>query len=217
MAQVFPISNAAFFEGLRVRRASFDLPTSQLITRSAGGDVMRAELGARLWRVQLELSPARPRDAEQIRAKIHLLRQPTASMLVRPKPCYAPAYDPTGTFLGSSSVVLNTVQSNLRDIRLGGLPSGYTLTPGDYLSFTYGTDPTRYAFHQVVSGAVASSGGVTGDFEVIPPIRPGYAIGEPVRLVRPWMKVVLVESSTGAASRSVTDGMSLTLQQTLRG
>jgi hypothetical protein len=217
MAQVYPMSVSAFFEGLKVMRASFDLPHNQLITRSAGGDVMRAELGARLWRVQLELSPARHRSAEQIRAKLHLLRQPSASLLIRPKPCFAPAYDPTGTLLGSSAVVLHTVQSNLRDIRLGGLPSGYTLTPGDYLSFTYGTDPTRYAFHQVVSGAVASSGGVTPDFEVIPPIRPGYAIGEPVRLMKPWMKVVLVEATTGSAGRAVTDGLSLTLQQTLRG
>lgn len=217
MAQVYPMSASAFFEGLRVRAASFDLPTSQLITRSAGGDVMRAELGARLWRVQLELSPARHRDAEQIRSKLHLLRQPSASLLIRPKPCFAPAYDPTGSIVASSTVTLHTVQSNLRDIRLGGLPAGYTLTAGDYLSFTYGTDPTRYAFHQVVSGAVASGAGVTPDFEVIPPIRPGYSIGATVRLMKPWMKAVLVESSTGAAGVAVTDGISLTLQQTLRG
>jgi hypothetical protein len=31
------------------------------------------------------------------------------------------------------------------------------------------------------------------------------------------MKAVLVESSTGAAGVAVTDGISLTLQQTLRG
>jgi hypothetical protein len=211
------MSTSAFFEGLRVRAASFDLPTSQLITRSAGGDVMRAELGARLWRVQLELSPARHRDAEQIRSKLHLLRQPSASLLIRPKPCFAPAYDPTGSIVASSSVVLNTVRANLRDIRLGGLPAGYALTPGDYLSFTYGTDPLRYAFHQVVSAATANGSGVTGDFEVIPTIRPGYAINAAVRLLRPWMKAVLVESSTGTAGVAVTDGLSLTLQQTLRG
>jgi hypothetical protein len=217
MAQVYPISVSAFFEGLNVMRASFDLPANQMVTRSAGGDVMRAELGARLWRVQLELSAARHRDAEQIRAKLHLLRQPNASLLIRPKPCYAPAYDPTGSFVASSSVVLNTVQANLRDIRLGGLPPGYALTPGDYLSFTYGADPLRYAFHQVVSAATANGSGVTGDFEVIPTIRPGYAINAAVRLLRPWMKAVLVEGSTGSAGRAVTDGISLTLQQTLRG
>ena len=217
MAQVYPMSASAFFEGLRIMRASFDLPTNQLITRSAGGDVMGAELGARLWRVQLDLVPQTHQGAEQIRAKMHLLRQSSASLIIRPSPCFAPAYDPTGSIIASSTVLLNTVQSNLRDIRLGGLPAGYTLTAGDYLSFTYGTNPTRYAFHQVVSGAVAGGGGVTPDFEVIPPIRPGYAIGTTVRLNKPWMKAVLVESSTGAAGVAVTDGISLTLQQTLRG
>jgi hypothetical protein len=217
MAQVFPISNSAFFEDLHIRSASFDLPTNQLITRSAGGDVMRAELGARLWRTTVDLVPMTHRDAEQIRAKLHLLRQPNASLIIRPKPNYAPAYDPDGSIIASSTVLLNTVQSNLRDIRLSGLPASYALTPGDYLSFTYGTDPVRYAFHQVVSAATAGGGGVTPDFEVIPPIRPGYSIGATVRLLRPWMKAVLVESSTGTAGVAVTDGLSLTLQQTLRG
>jgi hypothetical protein len=217
MAQVYPISVSAFFEGLNVMRASFDLPANQMVTRSAGGDVMRAELGARLWRVQLELSSARHRDAEQIRAKLHLLRQPNASLLIRPKPCYAPAYDPTGSIIASSTVLLASVNANLRDITISGLPAAYAITAGDYLSFTYGTDPVRYGFHQAVSSATANGSGVTGAFEVIPPIRPGYAIGATVRLLRPWMKAVLVEGSTGSAGRAVTDGISLTLQQTLRG
>lgn len=215
MATSFPISSASFFNELRVARAYFDLPSAQLVTRSAGGDVMRAELGARLWRVQVDLSPARHRDAEKIRSMLHLLRQPNASLIIRPKPCYAPAYDPDGSIAASSTVVLYAVNANLRDIRLALLPAGYRMSPGDYLSFTYGTDPVRYAFHQVVTEGVAGGGGVTPEFEVVPPIRPGYAIGATVRIVRPWMRAVLVDSSTGAAGVAVTDGMSLTLQQTL--
>lgn len=217
MAQVYPMSASAFFEGLRIMRASFDLPNNQLITRSAGGDVMRAELGARLWRAQLDLVPQTHQGAEEIRAKMHLLRQPSASLIIRPSPCFAPACDPDGSIIASSTVLLASVNANLRDITLSGLPAAYAITAGDYLSYTYGTDPVRYGFHQAVSSATANGSGVTGAFEVIPPIRPGYSIGATVRLMKPWMKAVLVESSTGAAGVAVTDGISLTLQQTLRG
>lgn len=216
MAQIYPMSAATFFENLRIMRASFDLPTNQLITRSAGGDVMRAELGARLWRAQLDLVPQTHLEVEKIRARMHLLRQPSASLIIRPSPYYAPYNDPDGTILATSTVTLHTVNANLRDIRITGLPAGFWMSTGDYLSFTYGTDPTRYAFHQLVSSAQADGTGLTSLFEVVPPIRPGYAIGAAVRLVKPWMKAVLVESSTGSAGVAVTDGISLTLQQTLR-
>lgn len=206
-----------FFNLLKIARAQFDLPSSLVITRSAGGDVMRSDRGARLWRVNCAMPPLRNADAAEVRAMMHYLRGAGTTCVVRPKPNPYPAYDPDGTILGASAVTIYDLIAGNRELRLQGLPAGYVLTPGDYLSFNYGTDPIRYAFHQIVVGGTTAGTGITPNIEVVPPIRPGAAVGEAVRLGRPLMKTVVVDGDIGTSGPRITDGMSLTLQQTLRG
>lgn len=210
------VANSAFWEGLRVRRSRFVLPPSQQITRSAGGDVARAKLGARLWTATVTLAPMLPEDADGARAMIRYLQQVGTACLIRPRPRLGPIADPRGSILDGAAVQIHTL-IGMRELRLSGLPTGYTLTAGDYLSFTYLSSPTRYAFHQIVVGGIADGFGVTDALEVVPPIRPGAVVGRAVRLVRPWMKAIITDADTGDDDLVVSEGITLTMQQTLRG
>ena len=101
-------------------------------------------------------------------------------------------------------------------LSIQGLPTNYELTPGDFLSFTYGSSPTRYALHQVVSAAQADGLGQTDLFEVTPLIRPGASTSAAVTLIKPYCKAVLTDLSFGAGSFRVTTDLSFSFVQTLR-
>ena len=88
------------------------------------------------------------------------------------------------------------------------------------LSFTYGSGPTRYALHRIVSDTVVANGsGVTPLFEVVPHIRPGAATSTAVELIRPYCKAIIIPGSVqaGTARKSKVRGLSFEIIQTLRG
>src|SRR5690606_30781378 len=94
---------------------------------------------------------------------------------------------------------------------------------GDYLSFQYGSSPTRYALHQImISNAQGwiqfNASNETAMFEVTPNIRVGYALETTVRLVEPTFKAIIVPESSnlGRSGQRETSGISFTLLQTLR-
>jgi hypothetical protein len=105
-----------------------------------------------------------------------------------------PRSNPTGTFTDSGT--LSSVNANNKALSLTGLPSGLVLSPGDYLSFDYGTSR---ALHQVVEGATANLAGLTPEFEVRPHIRPGFVTGNAVRLKNPNGQFTLIPNSVSSS------------------
>lgn len=202
MALVFPLA-ADFFAGLPVSSCSLDLgEATQVSGRTAGGSVLTAGLGARLWQGTVNLTPMTARQAEAVRARLNVLREPGRTLLVTPYPVDRPAAGVT------TGLTIAAISTNSREMRL----SGGTLEPGDGLSFTYGTNPIRYAFHRVV----ANNGGL---LEVTPNIRPGAAVGAAVHVVQPWFKALIVPGSVNAGTAQPGDliaGISFDIQQTLR-
>ncbi|MCJ8138609.1 hypothetical protein [Falsirhodobacter halotolerans] len=212
MAVPFPM-DAEFFAGLPVMSASFDLGEAmQFSGRTAGGAVMTAGLGARLWTGSVSLSPMLPAAAEAIRAKLSVLREPGRSLFVRPCPASHRA-----ARMGLTGVTISALAANGRELRLAGLPSGFVLRAGSPLSFQYGTNPARYAFHRVVSDVVIGSG-ASPMIEVTPAIRPGAAVGATVQVSKPFFKAIILPGSVsaGSAARPYVSGISFDIQQTLR-
>lgn len=218
MALSFPLTLAEFFDTLPIKSVSFDLGESIEMSQTEAGEILTAEMGPRLWRATVNIRVGQYAEIEQVKAKINLLRYPGRSLLVHKIPLKAPQYDPTGTVLGSSAVLLHTVQSNNREIRLNGLPVGYEITVGDCLSFTYGSNPVRYAMHQVATNAVADGSGLTNLFEVTPFIEPGFVLNSAVTLIKPKFKAILVPGSfnPGESGSKFTDGVSFEVIQTMR-
>jgi hypothetical protein len=151
-------------------------------------------------------------------ARAELLRQPGASFLVHQSHRAGPQADPEGTALGAASPTITGVAANNRDVTLAGLPAGYVLTEGDLLSFTYLSNPTRYALHRVMETRTAAAGGGIATVEVSPPIRPGSTWPRPLTLLRPFCKAVIVPGSFEAPvmTRSPRATFSFSWRQSLR-
>lgn len=213
----YPLSHAQFLGALRVEEVTFRLSHPQEHTRLGDGSVISASLGASLWTGTIRLAQAsHPRHA-QMEALIALMDQPGATFLCHDPRQIGPANDPTGSILGSRTVTIHSVASNMRELRLTGLPSGYVLSAGDMLGFQYGANPVRYALHRIVVGGTASSGGLTPLMEVVPNLRPGAVTGLVGQLLRPACKARLLPDPTyGAGRQALSRGASFDFIQTLR-
>lgn len=217
MAQSFPMPIDQFFGNIPIRTVSQDLGEAMEYNQTAGGEIVTADMGPRLWRTTFTLNPDYHAPLNRIRARLNMLRQANRSLIVTSSPIEYPDYDPDGSILGASTITIKSVAGNNRDITLTGFPVDYELRAGDMLSFTYGSNPVRYAMHQVVSDGVAN---VVGDMtvEVADFIRPGAMPGMGVVLKKPYYKAVVVPDSTesGEASNIISNGLSFSVIQTLR-
>lgn len=216
MALTFPLPVADFFGGLKIAATEFDLPSAVQTSRTRGGAVVQATLGNRLWRGRASIVPRYHGEADAIRAKLSVLSEAGATFLACPAHRIGPQADPAGVTLGAATPTIHTLVAGNRELRIAGLPVGYVLTAGDYLSFTYASSPTRNAFHQLVSGGAADGAGLTPAMEVTPHIRPGAVTGAAVVLVRPHFKALMSGPvGFGAQAPRITSGISFDFVQTL--
>jgi len=217
MALSYPLTYPQFLGALRVEEVTFRLSHPQEHTRLGDGTMISASLGASLWTGTIRLAQANhPRHA-QMEALLALMDQPGATFRCHDPRYIGPASDPAGVILGSRTVTIHTVASNMRELRITGLPSGYVLSSGDMLSFEYGSSPVRHALHRIVVGGTASSTGLTPMLEVVPNLRPGAVTGLTVLLIRPACKArLLPEPTYGSGRQAISRGASFDFIQTLR-
>lgn len=216
MAYTFPLTIAQFMAYLPIAEIVFHPPAQQQIIRTAGGEVFASELGPMLWQGRITLGRMVGAEARDPDVLLDLLAPAGRSFWAYDTRYPGPQMDPTGAILGSATPSIHTLVSNNREMRLQGLPSGYVLKRGDYLSFDYGG---RRALHRVASTSVTTAGtGITPNFEVSPMIRPGAVVGAAVTLVKASCKARLIPGQTdkGAMKSTITDGMSFQFIQTLK-
>lgn len=216
MALSFPLPLAQFFSNLPITEGKPYLGTAAVTSRTRGGAQLRAQIGERLWQGSARLAARYHGDADAISARLALLEEAQGSLLVsvRRQAGPGPIADPSGARLGGAEPKLHSVAANNVELRLNGLPPGYELRDGDYLSFNYGS-PVRWAFHQIVVGGIADGTGQTPLMQVVPHIRPGYVTGAAVQLVQPVFKAVLVSASHGNRVKLVDTGLGFDYIQTL--
>lgn len=215
MALVFPLALATFIDTLLVEDVSCDLPELIEQSRTAGGEQLTADLGERLWTGRVGLGRMVRTEVGRPETLIQVVKQGrTFNVYDRRRP--NPLLDPTGAILGAASVTILALGGDPRELSLAGLPAGYTLSSGDYLSFAYGT---RQALHRVVDTTVVANGsGQTALFEVIPAIRPGAAVAAPVALKKAFCRAVMVAGSASPSTGRSTlyEGLGFDWVQTLR-
>lgn len=212
----FPLSLDAFWRKLRIR--SFDLTLGGGLQHMAtgGGEVIASATGQRLWQGDVELVPGY--DHGEVEGLLRILQGPGCSFLIEAhkRPC--PLQDPNGGILGGASPVIASLPSGGRSLTLSGLPAGYRLSPGDFLSWTRDT-PVRHELAEVLTAAVADGSGVVPEFDVSPGVRPGVVVGAAVTLVRPVFRAVIVPGSVKAegvgAGRGPRSGPGFSFRQTL--
>ena len=214
----FPLSLSQFFHLMPVSKIRLDLGESLEVNETVGGEVLVADLGTQLWSGQIDLGLMLHHEAAAVRPLINLLRRAGASFLVSDLTRPWPRLDPEGVLLGAAAPTLLAIGGSGREVSIAGLPAGYTLSRGDLLSWTYGSNPARYALHEVIGGGTASGLGQTPMMEVGPPVRPGSVTGAAVQLIYPRCKAFLTpgSSDTGTTSHTVTTDASFGWMQTLR-
>ena len=216
MALNFPLTIPQFMAFLPIGEIVFHPPPQGQIAQTAGGEVMDAELGPMLWRGQIRLGKMTRAEARHPDVLLDILGVPGRTFWAYDTRHPAPFLDPTGSILGAATPTIHTLNGNNRDMRLQGLPAGYTLQRGDYLAFDYAG---RRALHRVAAESVSAAGtGITPLFEVSPMIRPGALVGAAVTLVNASCKAKLVHGQTdkGIARSTIHEGMTFQFIQTLK-
>jgi hypothetical protein len=220
MALTFPLTLDTLFEGLidSIEVSAFDLPDNVEGSGLTGaGEVLTADAGPRLWQGEIEIARRPHVTSEEIKARLDLLRYAGRSFLIFNPVKAFPKLDPTGAVLGAAQPKIQSLPGNNRELVLYDLPAAYALSVGDYLGFSYGTNPVRRALHRLAVGGVASSGGVV-TVEASSFIRNGATAGTVVTLIKPVIKAVIVPGSVseGKSRRMFTDGIKFSWRQTLR-
>lgn len=219
MARTFPLDRDTFLGAIPVWEQTFDLAENMEVSGLGDGSILTDEIGPRLWRGKCTIDMLTFEASRQVEALISLLRGPGRSFLAWRLDNAAPAGDLDGSILGGSSPVINALPADARETKIGGLPVGYPIGTGDMFSITYGSSPTRYGLHRVVSADVVANGsGITPTIEVVPPIRPGASVSDAVELIRPYCKAIIVPGSVapGTVRRNKVRGVSFEFVQTLR-
>lgn len=219
MPVTFPLGFASFIDRLSIREMALPTLTEQtLSSRTRGGELLRYDVGAKLWTGRIVVSPGTRQESDLQIALIDLLREAGSSFLWYRPARIGPQADPTGTILGATIPTIGAVSADNRDLTLNGLPANYELRIGDMLSFLYGSNPARRALHRVVANRTASAGGQMTALSVVPLVRPGWAVGSGVTLLRPTCKAEIIPGSFEASRdlNRIATGMSFSWLQTLR-
>lgn len=217
MALQFPLDFADFFDLIPADAVTWAPMDQRQKTGLRGGEILTAEVAPTLWGGSVQLPTMRARRAAQIEAILTALTVPNRAFYARKLSQIGPANDPLGAALTGFDPQIESVAQSTSEIALNGLPVGYELQPGDMLSFSYGANPVRQAFHRLTQGGTAGVGGITPLMELAPHMRPGALAGADVQLVKPYFKAILVPGSVdyGSTRGGKTSGMSFSFQQTL--
>lgn len=217
MALTYPLALADFADILPVASISFHLPEQVEQSRTGKGEQLTADVGDRLWQGRITFGRLTRVEAGRPEVLVDLIRGAGRSFLLYDIWRVNPLADPTGTILGAAAVTILALGGDARELSLSGLPAGYTLSAGDYLSFTYGSG--LHALHRVVNTTVTANGaGQTPLFEVLPEIRQGAVAGAAVALKKAHCKAVAVAGSVEEALRrsTISEGLAFDWVQSLR-
>jgi len=203
MAFTYPLSLSQFQDSLKLSISEFYLSNPRQMSRTAEGTQLTASLGEAVWQGSFSLPPTNDRhESARIDSLLSVLDRAGSSFLV---------YDPVKPLPASGGTTSATIASlNSSDRRVMTITGGPTLAAGDLFSFTYGSSPTRYSLHRIVS--------VSGStLEVTPFLPVGTTVGATLTFEKPVMKAVLMPSPDFGSHRPVISGpKSFSFVQTYR-
>ncbi len=215
MALTFPYANADFADIIRLSSIKMRLVGDQQISGMGGGKIIVADMSPKYWEFDVTLINMENDLARRVHALIEALDESINDFyLYDPRSAY-PISDPTGAILGSSTVQINSLNANNKEMTIKGLPSTFVNSAGDMLSWDFGT-PTKRAFHRIVVGGTATAG-VSPSLEVRPHILPGAAVNAAVTLIKAAARVKIIPGSfdPGTARQMMTTGMSFKARQVI--
>ena len=193
MAVSFPLAVTAFMDLLKTEAVVPYLDFQQELSFIGSGGTIAKDLAPALWRAAIRTVPMDHDELAYFMAMIEAMHGSTNTFYCYDTTRRYPKLDPTGSIVGSSAVKINGV-SGTTALSLKALPASYVISVGDLLSFDYGSTPSR-AFHRALEQVTANGSGVTGNFDVSPPLRSGAAADISVSLKKPSCIMRMVPGS----------------------
>lgn len=216
MAISYPLSLAQFAGTLGIARLEPQQMREAEYSGLGSGEAISADLAPARRRFTVSLASLEEDDASIITARLELLEaDPQATFYIADPRYIAPASDPTGASLTSSTVQIKTLNSNTKALSLKGLPSGFVINIGDRMAWDYGSSPYRRAYHRAMEPVTADGSGDTEEFEVRDFIRPGSVADAIVTLINPAFKAQLVRGSVRESADGAYTALSFAVQQVL--
>jgi hypothetical protein len=204
MAITFPRSD--IFTSANFVTQSFRILQRQEISRQANGVSRGKDLGTGIWTASWTTAIQTHEEAVNFEAIINSLDGVVNGFYAGDLRREYPLLDPTGSVLGSSAVKIHTVSSAV-SWRLKGLPVGYVISRGDYMSYDYGSPSVR-ALVQAMESATADAFGVTPEFVVRSELRAGTVPDLNVTLKKPTAMFRLIPDGFDPRMDSLLHGSS---------
>ena len=149
MSITYPIDLLPTFPGWTI---GFSLRYRQEQSTQASGRVIVKDMGAPLWTLRAMSKMLSPNRLDQWRAELNKLENGLQTFKAYPMSrCYPQAYPNGSWYTGAGFggiAALASIHTNRKAISLSGLPAGFVLSVGDYISI--GGD-----LHQVMEAATA--------------------------------------------------------------
>lgn len=196
MAITFPRGD--ILDLLKVRRAFFYLARNQELSTLGSGDTVGKDLAPSLWRCKFQTTPMTHAEALAAQSALNSLDGVINTFTAWPVMMPYPSYDPDGTILGANTVQIAAVAS-AKALSLKGLPAGYALAIGEFVSIAHSGGT---GFYQVVEAALANGSGVTGTFEVRPFLHVSKAVNDVVTLKKPRCKMRMLSAGEDYSNES---------------
>ncbi|MGB3327781.1 MAG: hypothetical protein WBA46_02440 [Thermomicrobiales bacterium] len=215
MTIVYPLALDVFADKLHIESLKARPGHQQELSGQGSGGILAADVAPALREFDVACIPLYHDVAGEVLALIESLGGAINPFYLYDPRKKAPATDPDGTILGGAVVTISALNANNKAISLAGLPAGYTLTAGDLLSWDYGVNPARRAFHRVVESVTAAGDGATPQFEVRDFIRPGSTVGTAVTLIKPAMKCKMLPGSLDDAAQGMFTTISFSVRQVI--
>lgn len=194
MAITYPLSRSSFIDLLPIQSIVPGNMRKELFSGLGNGNIIAAEYAPYSRLLQFNLRPVIYDDEPEIKGLIESLEGSIGTFYTYFPPKLYPKYDPTGSILGSNTVTIDDIGGDNKSLLLTGLPVGYQLNIGDFLSFDFGT-PAKRAFHRILETATADGSGTTGQFEITPNVYSGTIADIEVTLKIPEMKCRMMPNS----------------------
>lgn len=212
MTITYPLPALDFWERLRFGgRPEFVPQLGKSQSADAGGNVFGSFRGRPKWGVSVSVEGGR-HDANAITAAdLGQFDMRDGTFLAYDIKRPFPAADFGGVRLGTASVQVKSKGSNNRSIALKGLPVGYVISKGDWLSILYAS--TRRFLFKALESAVANGSGETVEFEIQPFLPKLIAVNDAVTLKKPCGKFKIVAGSYRPAggAGNLDDGASFSM------
>ena len=187
MALTFPYPLEFFADFLRVKASRVGLQRYDELSSGGDGRTWAAQMATPLWSADLKLADCPAAIAREVEVRVGGLDGSQRSFMFSD-----PAYrgPQSGVTTGLGAVTVNGIRADRGAIALTGLPVGFVLSVGDYLSINYASG--RVYFGQFAEGGTAGSTGGLGQKEIRPYLPMGISVGATVELVRPAFKAFII-------------------------